>query len=410
MIYSLRKKFILISAALIVIVFSAIFAFMSVMSKIQLNKTMDALTDAIALNGGVFPEFNKAGRLLSSDGFPYTNVITEETRFSTRFFTVWMDRDNQITEVNTDSISSISEAQIQEYTELILKNKRERGWVSDYRYKVFQTESGTAIVFVNGIMDHMVASRFLYTSLFVLVGSGLIVLVLFIFISKQVVRPVAESYEKQKQFITDANHELKTPLTLILSNLDIVESEIGKNEWLEDIRSEGERMGILVNQLVTLSRMDEDKSNLTVSLFDFSSAISDTVSEFKVLSAERHKILSDDIEASITYKGDEGLIRRLTAILLDNAVKYCDAGGQIQVLVYESRRHPVIVVENTYCNVENIELGKLFDRFYRADKARVFNGSFGIGLSIAKAIAKKHHSDILVYKKEQIIGFKVELK
>lgn len=410
MIYSLRKKFILVSAASIIIVFFTIFAIMFVMSNIQLNHTMDALTDAIASNGGVFPEFNEAGYRLPSDGFPYTNVITEETRFSTRFFTVWLNSDDRIARVNTDSIFSISKAQIQEYTELILKGNRKRGWVSDYRYKVFQTQSGTAIVFVNGTMNHMMANRYLFTSLLILAGSGLIILILFILISKQVVRPVAESYEKQKQFITDANHELKTPLTLILSNLDIVESEIGKNEWLEDIRSEGERMGILINQLVTLSRMDEDKSNLIISPFDLSSAISDTVSEFKVLAAERQKVLTDDIEASITYKGDEGLIRRLAAILLDNAVKYCDAGGQIHVFVYESRRHPVIVVENTYCDIEHIELGKLFDRFYRADKARVFDGSFGVGLSIAKAIAKNHHGDISVYKKDKTIGFRVELK
>ena len=255
----------------------------------------------------------------------------------------------------------------------------------------------------------MFANRFLLTSLLILFGSSLIILILFVLISKWVVRPVAESYEKQKQFITDANHELKTPLTLILTNLDIVEAEIGKNEWLDDIRSEGERMGMLVNQLVTLSRMDEDQSNLTISRFDLSSVLSDVISEFEPLAAERRKDLFYKVQPLIIYQGDEGLIRRLAAILLDNAVKYCDTGGRIQVSVYE-RRHPVIVVENTYCDVNNIELPKLFDRFYRADKARTFDGGFGVGLSIARAIAKNHHGDISVYKKEGLIGFKVELK
>lgn len=261
---------------------------------------------------------------------------------------------------------------------------------------------------MDGTMNHIMSNRFLYTFLLIIIGSSLIVLILIILISKRVVYPAAESYEKQKQFITDANHELKTPLTLILSDLDIVESEVGENEWLDDIRSEGERMGILINQLVALSRMDEDQSNLTLSDFDLSSTISDTVSEFKLLAQERQKEMTADIEPAISYRGDEGLIRRLASVLLDNAVKYCDAEGQIRVSLYRKRR-PVLVVENTYGAVDNIDMGRLFDRFYRADKARTYDGSFGIGLSLAKSIAKSHHGDIRAYKRGKMIGFKVEL-
>ena len=122
-------------------------------------------------------------------------------------------------------------------------------------------------------------------------------------VSKWAVRPVAESYEKQRQFITDANHELKTPLTLILSNLDIVESELGKSEWLDDIRSEGERMGLLINQLVTLSRMDESTDSLIQGDFDLSNAVADTVSEFQGLAEEHHYTLTSSISPSIQYHG-----------------------------------------------------------------------------------------------------------
>ena len=409
MIYSLRRKFIMVSAVSLVIVFGTILAITAFMSGMQLNNTMDVLTDAIASNNGVFPEFDEDSGSLPSDKFPYTDIITEETQFSTRFFAAWLDNDSRIENINIDSIISISEAQVEQYVDAAVKKGEERGWVSDYRYKIVNTENGSMIVFVNGSMNRTLINRFTLITSFVLIGSGFVILILFIIISKRVVRPVAESYEKQKQFITDANHELKTPLTLILSNLDIIESEIGKNEWLDDIRTEGERMEMLVNQLVTLSRMDENQSGLTFSQFDLSSTISDTISEFKQLAEDRKKALSADIKSSIFYKGDEGLIRRLMSILLDNAVKYCDTGGRIQVFVYE-RRHPTVIVENTYSDVDNIELEKLFDRFYRADKARTFNGGFGVGLSIAKAIAKNHHGDISVYKKDQTIGFKVELK
>lgn len=409
MIYSLRRKFILVSAVSIVIVCAVIFAVMVAVSVRQLNQTMDTLTDAIAQNGGVFPEFDRDVRPAPSGGFHHQEIITEETRYSTRFFTVWLGDDDRIVNANVDSIFSISEAEAQGYAEAALESGKQTGWVEDYRFQVFETEDRLAIVFVNGEMNRMMSERFVLTFLLVLIGSGLVILFLIILISKRVVRPVAESYEKQKQFVTDANHELKTPLTLILSNLDIVEAEVGKNEWLDDIRIEGERMGMLINQLVMLSRMDEGQSNLSVEPFDLSGAVSDTVSEFEALAAERQKSLSAEVEAFVIYKGEEGMIRRLTAILLDNAVKYCDPEGQIHVRFYV-RHHPVLIVENSCADVEKLELDRLFDRFYRADRARTFDGSFGVGLSIAKAIARKHRGDIRAYRKDGVIGFKVELK
>lgn len=408
MIYSLRKKLILVSAASIFCVLLAIFFVMLVMNHTQLNETMDALTETIADHGGVFTEQSQSGRTPPVGSVPFGNVITEETPYSTRFFTVWLGADRQIVRVNVDAVFSISKSEAQEYAKSVLASGKERGWVSQYRFKVFHSDGSTGIVFVNGEMPRLMASRFLFTAFLVLLGSGLVVLILIILISKRVVRPVAESYEKQKQFITDANHELKTPLTLILSDLDIVESEVGRNEWLDDMRSEGERMRMLVNQLVMLSRMDEDPSNLSLASFDLSGAVLDTASEFQPLAAERGKELRTEVEPLIEYNGDEGLIRRLLAILLDNAVKYCDKGGTIQISLCK-RRHVLITVENTCCDVGKLELKRLFDRFYRADPSRTFDGSFGIGLSIARAIAKNHHGDLTAYQREKIIGFKVEL-
>lgn len=409
MIYSLRRKFIIISTISVFSVFLVIFVSMCVMNHVQLNHTVDTLADAIVSNDGAFPERDEYGRSFPSGGGPHMEIITEETPFSTRFFTVWLEGNGQIAKVNMESVFSITEEQAQKYAEDAMKQNCERGWVSDYRFRIFQSKDGTAIVFVNGATSRMMSNRFLLTALLILVGSGIAVLVLIIIISKRAVHPVEESYEKQRQFITDANHELKTPLTLILSDLDILEGEVGKNEWLDDMRSEGERMRNLINQLVTLSRMDEDHANLCICPFDLSDAVLDTVSEFQSLAGERKKKLEVKVEQSIEYRGDEGLIRRLLAILLDNAVKYCDEGGKIRIAA-GSRRHPTIIVENTYAGAGDLELERLFDRFYRADKSRTFDGSFGVGLSVARAIARNHHGDIHVYRKEHLIGFRVELK
>ena len=411
MIYNLRKKFILISAIAVSIVFALIFGLIYIINTSQLNNTMDILTYVISKNDGVFPDFNEIEIPPANIVFKQDNFFTPETQFSTRFFTVWVDNENQIIRENTDKISSITKEDIQEYTQKVLSNGDERGWIYNFRYKVLDTEYGKLLVFVNGEMNKSTTTRVLYSVFFVLLGSFLVILLLILFLSKRAVRPAAESYEKQRQFVTDANHELKTPLTLILSNVDIVESEFGKNEWLDDIRSEGERMGELIKQLVTLSRMDEDYSNLESAEFDFSNTVYDIVSEFEGLASQKRKNLVVTIEPFILYNGDEGLIRKLLSILIDNAIKYCDIEGQIYIKVYSKGRYPVIVVENTYKNVVNIELGKLFDRFYRADKARTFTGSFGVGLSIAKGIAKNHKGDIVAYKKDSNhIGFRVTLK
>ena len=408
MIARLRKKFILASALSALLVFLVLFLLMFFVGRAQLNAAMDTLTDAIASNGGVFPGYDDTAPP-PSGRFPYTGVITAESPFSTRFFTVWLDRNDRITRVNVDAVSSISEEQTREYAQAALAEGRERGWVSDYRYRFFDTAEGRAAVFVNGAMNRTLTYRFLWTTALVFAVCGLAIILLFVLLSKRTVRPIADSYEKQKQFITDANHELKTPLTLILTDLDIVESELGQSEWLDDIRSEGERMGLLINELVTLARMDEEQARPVLSSFDLSAAILDTVSEFQPLAAERGKTLSAEVEPSLLYRGDEGMIRRLMSVLLDNAVKYCDPDGWIRVSASRSR-HPVILVENSCREVDKLELDRLFDRFYRADKARTFSGSFGIGLSIAKAITQNHHGDISAYKTDGVIGFRAELK
>lgn len=408
MIGSLRRKFISISMISIFIVFSCIFISLMVFTKIQTNRSVDMLVDTISSNDGVFPKFDPSKQRMPVQ-MPYSDVITEETQFSTRFFSVWLDEQKQIVNTNMDSVSTITEQDVEDYTDKVLKRGKERGWIGDYRYRIMDTEDGTTVVFVNGNTYNNTSNRLLFTALLVLLGSASLILILTVVVSKRAVRPVAESYEKQRQFITDANHELKTPLTLILSNLDIVESELGKNEWLDDIRSEGERMGLLINQLVTLSRMDESTDSVMREEFNLSSAVADTVSEFESLAEERGHTLTSSISPSVYYYGDESLIRRLTAILLDNAIKYCDAGGNIQ-LSLTFRRHPVLTVENTYQDVDKLELNRLFDRFYRADKARTFSGSFGIGLSIAQSIVKSHKGNIAAYRKSGIIGFRVELK
>ena len=169
-------------------------------------------------------------------------------------------------------------------------------------------------------------------------------------------------------------------------------------------------MNSLVKQLVMLTRMDEDKTEIKFSAFSLSDAVNDTISEFQTLAKEKGKPIEADVQSGVTYNGEEAGIRRVISILLDNAIKYCDVGGSIFIKLSASR-YPVICLENTFAEVDKIELDKLFDRFYRVDKARSFTGCFGIGLSIAKAVMEKHGGEIRAYKaSEGRIGFRVILK
>jgi len=412
MIYRLRRKFILISTVSVLSVIALVFVMIFALNVSTMNRNMDMLADRVSEGDGRFP--GSMEEKPPPDKMPPRNdrdfeFITPETPFSTRHFSVFFDSNGNVIRTNTESIYSITDEVAVEYAEKVISSGSERGWISSYRYKLFSAEHGTGVVFVDGSMSRSSVMQSMTISGLVLLSCASLVLILIFLLSGKAVKPIAESYEKQKQFITDANHELKTPLTLILANLDIAEEELGKNEWLEDIRSEGHRMTELVNQLVSLSRMDEEGQPLTVTEIALGELVTETVSEFEPLARERGKLLYASIDEAITCQGDEALLHQLVGILMDNAVKYCDNGGQISVTLRRGRKI-ILTVENTYAAVGELDLHRLFDRFYRADKARKFTGGYGVGLSMAKAIAEKHKGEITAYKKDNShIGFKLTI-
>lgn len=386
---------------------------------------MDMLTDRISENGGRFPAFNEETvRQQHENRSMFRDFINEETRFSIRFFTVSFDENGQVRQQDVQEISSVTAQDAQGYAMRALGENQERGWIDGYRYKVYEItydtgqgpQQGTEVVFVDGTMNRSVARMTLFSAGAVLTASWVIIVVLVALFSRKAVKPIAESYEKQKQFITDANHELKTPLTLIMTNIDIVSAEIGENEWLKDAKSEGKRMSCLINQLGILNQMDENTSKKTKNTkqsenpFNLSAVLEEITSKFISAAKEKGQKIKLHICPDTTYVGDEEAIKKLIFILLDNAVKYCDEGGTIEIKL-QQKRHAVIIVENSYSEVDNVQLDKLFDRFYREDKARTASNSFGIGLSIAKAIVNERRGEISAYRKDgETIGFKVILK
>lgn len=236
---------------------------------------------------------------------------------------------------------------------------------------------------------------FLVTSIFVSIFGVTAVFILVLLLSKKAIEPVAESYEKQKRFITDAGHEIKTPLTIIDADTTILEMEYGENEWLSDINIQTKRLTGLTNDLIYLSKMEEENTKAAMIEFPFSDVTEETAQSFQNLAKVQNKHFIMDIQPMVTLKGDEKAIRQLISILLDNAVKYCGENGQIKVSVWKKGKNAMLSVYNTTKEMKKENLSHLFDRFYRTDESRNSQtGGYGIGLSIAKAVVTAHKGKI----------------
>ena len=238
----------------------------------------------------------------------------------------------------------------------------------------------------------------------------LLVLLLVVLLSRRAIDPVVRSAEQQKQFITDASHELKTPITVIATSLKVLEMEVGQQKWIDKARAQTEKLTALVNSLVTLSRMDEETSPLKREPFPISDAVRETAESFTELAASGGHALTVDAAPGLTCCGDEYAVRQLVSILLDNAVKYAAPDSPIGLTLVKSRRGVTLTVSNRCEDAAHIDTSRLFDRFYRADPARSGGNGFGIGLSIARGIAEGHRGSIAAAVSGDTITFTAELR
>lgn len=322
-----------------------------------------------------------------------------EMFFDTRYFTVTFDSDGNITSSDTDRIAAIDESQAEEIAKSIYKGGRSKGFSGNYRYFVTDSESGsndsgeTMVICVDCYRGLGNFRSFLLYSVLVSLAGLVLVFLLVLVLSGKVVKPVAESYEKQKQFITDAGHELKTPLTVIDADISVLEMEGTKNEWTDDIKQQTKRLAGLTNELVYLSRMDEGRKVERIE-FPLSDVASEEVQSFGARAKVEGKTLGSDIESNISFAGDQKMIKELISILLDNAIKYSDEEGKIDFVLKKNGNGVEIVCSNSVDSVTQEQADRMFDRFYRADQSRSEKSGYGLGLSIAKAVCEAHQGSI----------------
>jgi len=334
-----------------------------------------------------------------------------EDAFMTRFFTVHCNLSGKVVAVSRGHISSVDEKTAGEYADAILSGGKERGYYGDYRYLVRADESGITVLFLNVSREMHFMKSLLLASLGTGIAAFLVVFVLVLVFSGYAVRPYLKNMERQKRFITDAGHELKTPIASIATSADIAAMEHEGDEWIANIQKQTVRLSRLVGDLVALSRLDEEAPFPEKSMFSLSDAAWEASEPFVVLAGAAGKKYGQNIEEGLELYGERNAIRQMISILLDNAVKYSDAGGEIRLDIYRKRKKIYIEVFNT-CDLPDVsDLDRLFDRFYRPDESRsVHTGGTGIGLSMAQAIAENHGGKIEVKSRSgKTIRFRVIL-
>lgn len=258
-------------------------------------------------------------------------------------------------------------------------------------------EKGFLVVFSDRSAEHLLLKKLLFVSVLVFLVMEGIVLVLTMILTKRAMRPMQATFERQRQFISDAGHELKTPLTIISANVDILQDEIGKNKWLSYIHAQTERMRILVNEMMNLTKLEMGSPEKEFTTFSLSAAISSAALPFESQAFEQKKQLELDIQEDLQYTGNMEQIKQLVGIFMDNAMKYSDPEGEIRVTLQQTRDKKVLKFFNTGKGVTEEEKEKIFERFYRSDSSRARNtGGYGLGLSIAKSIADTHKIKIQV--------------
>lgn len=345
------------------------------------------------------------------DGFPGDD-FSPERPYMMRYFAVTLGEGGAVTRTSRDYIFSISDADAAAYADAVIARGRDTGFYKDYRYAISRDATGTLVVFLNAEIEISAQKALMLASGMVALACMLVALVIILLLSKRALDPYMRNIARQKRFITDAGHELKTPLTAIAASADVLALELEGNEWVETIQSQTQRLSKLVNSMVTLSRLDEEQPLPEQTDFSLSDVIWEISEPASAVAAAKGLHFEQSIADGMTMHGDEASMGQLVSILLDNAVKYCTPGGEIHLSAYKQHRENIIEVYNT-CTLSDPEhIERLFDRFYRPDESRTAaTGGNGIGLSIAQAIAEAHKGEITAETHNgEDITFRVRVK
>ena len=335
------------------------------------------------------------------------NGFDREMTFRTRYFTITFDSNGNVVKTNLDNIALPSEEAF-EIAKAIYEKNSSKGFYEQYRFNVFNDGDNKEVFLLDCTKERSSNNAFLVTSLIISFSSFLVVSIIMVIVSKIVVKPFYQNMEKQKRFITDASHELKTPLTIMNADIEVLEIESGKNEWLESIKVQVDRLTSMTKKLTLMNKMEEEGTNFALSNFDLSSKLNETFDDFTTLLSTKDKKLVTDVEEGIYLHGNEELMKELFFIMLENAYKY--SLGDVYVSLKKENKLIKLEFSND-ASVPDGNLDYLFDRFYRMDESRNSKtGGNGIGLSIAKSIVEINKGTISATGNNNRIKFLITFK
>lgn len=390
MIKRLKIKFIALALTALFVLLAAIVTGMNLLNYNTIVKEADATLMLLSQNHGAFPDYGES----LFDWLP--SGMSPEVPYEARFFSVHVSHAGDVIYAETSRIFAINVETAVRYAQDVIQNNSRYGFVGNYRYIRTTERIGTWIIFLDCgrklDLYHDFAAFSIGMSLFGYAVTAIAVC----FFAGKFIRPVAESYEKQKRFITDAGHEIKTPLTIISANVDVLKMDMGENECLEDIGKQAKRLAGLTNDLVYLAQMEESKNSVQMNDLPVSEIILDTAAPFQTLAQTQGKELSYQVQPLLSMRGNDKAISQLVSILLENALKYSGKGSRILLNFEKQGRRLFLTVSNPSATpVTDENLRHIFDRFYRADSSRNSEtGGYGIGLSMAQAIVSAHSGKI----------------
>ncbi|NBJ02137.1 sensor histidine kinase [Lachnospiraceae bacterium] len=412
---TLQKKFVITAMAAISVLLLILLGAINGLNFWQTDRLLETLTRQAAAaprsEPGMLPFPDMSGKREPGDFF--SPPVTEDHAMSARYFCVWFDREGSVARTDIGRISSVSGEEAKEYAEKIYEQGKESGRLNRFEYRRMpaRDRQGELLLFLD-------TSAQRYALLLVLAlsaGIGILcwfgMLLLVILLSNKAILPIARNLEKQKQFVTDAGHEIKTPLAIIMANTEAMELCGGETKWSRNIKAQTARLGGLMQNLLVLARLDEGVGELPASDFSMSRLLEEALPTFCESAALKNVMIEAKIGQGIELHSNRENLLRLVSILLDNAVKYVPKGGEIAVTLKRQGRETLLQVENDCEELPVDEPKKLFDRFYRGDSARTQkSGGYGIGLSAAQAIVENCKGEIRAeYRGDSRIVFTVRI-
>ena len=406
MIRSLRWKFIWIAMLSLLGTMTVLCVSIGVGNHWITTWRADRAISLLHQNGGTFLP---PGAAFDPSDFEFQ--VTPETAFETRYFIVELTEQREVKAVDLEHIAAFDRHSVTETVSKVIQAGGNRGYVDYYRFGLFPSaDGGSTMIVMDCFLMLQAADNMLRITVIIFLVCALIVFLLLLYCSGRAIRPFAENLERQRQFVTDASHELKTPLSILSADLDLLSDSCGESQWLESARTQITRLDRLIKNLVELARTEETIEGDTIEEFSVTEIAQASVDAFQPAAKAVGKTLVAELAADINAKGVRDNFFCLFSILLDNAVKYCDPEGTICLSLSQHGRTICISVSNPCKGIDTSQLSRYFDRFYRVDSSRSRStGGYGIGLSTANAIVIRHHGHMTNSYADGVITFTAKI-